>query len=163
MLTNSRDIVRRLEGRDGHLFASPAPITFSRILPPVKQWWFRTPRRTWEKASSVPFIRAQDGSLTEIAMAHYIAIIEDAGPDHAVGVWFPDLPGCTSAGDDIDDSFLDAAGKNPVYAESFEADGKPMPRPRTLTELKSDPEIADDIKTYMVALIELPARAHAAE
>jgi len=35
-------------------------------------------------------------------MAHYIAIIEDAGPDHAVGVWFPDLPGCTSAGDDID-------------------------------------------------------------
>jgi HicB_like antitoxin of bacterial toxin-antitoxin system len=37
-------------------------------------------------------------------MAHYIAIIEDAGPDHAVGVWFPDLPGCTSAGDDIDEA-----------------------------------------------------------
>ena len=28
---------------------------------------------------------------------------------------------------------------------------------------ETDPEIADDIKTYMVALIELPARAHAAE
>jgi hypothetical protein len=38
-----------------------------------------------------------------------------------------------------------------------------MPRPRTLTELKADPEIADDIKTYMVALVEFPARAHAAE
>jgi hypothetical protein len=38
-----------------------------------------------------------------------------------------------------------------------------MPRPRTLTELKTDPEVADDIKTYMVALIELSARAHAAE
>ena len=24
-------------------------------------------------------------------MAHYVAIIEDAGPDHAIGVWFPDL------------------------------------------------------------------------
>jgi hypothetical protein len=36
-------------------------------------------------------------------VAHYIAIIEEAGPDHAVGVWFPDLPGCTSAGDDIDE------------------------------------------------------------
>jgi predicted RNase H-like HicB family nuclease len=35
-------------------------------------------------------------------MAHYIAIVEDAGPDLAVGVWFPDLPGCTSAGDDLD-------------------------------------------------------------
>ena len=42
-------------------------------------------------------------------------------------------------------------------------DGKPLPRPRTLTELKSDPEIARDLKTYIVALIELPARAHAAE
>jgi len=28
---------------------------------------------------------------------------------------------------------------------------------------KIDPEIADEIKTYMVALIEFPARAHAAE
>ena len=42
-------------------------------------------------------------------------------------------------------------------------DGKSLPRPRTLTELKADPEVADDLKTYMVALIELPARAHAAE
>jgi hypothetical protein len=38
-----------------------------------------------------------------------------------------------------------------------------MPRPRTLTELRADPEVAEDIKTYVVALIELPARAHAAE
>jgi len=37
------------------------------------------------------------------------------------------------------------------------------PKPRTLTELKADPEIANEIQTYMVALIELPARAHAAE
>ncbi len=99
----------------------------------------------------------------KFAMAHYIAIIEDAGPDHAVGVWFPDLPGCTSAGDDIDEALRNAPEALELYAESFEADGKPMPRPRTLTELKSDPEIADDIKTYMVALIELPTRAHAAE
>jgi predicted RNase H-like HicB family nuclease len=94
---------------------------------------------------------------------HYIAIVEDAGPDHAVGVWFPDLPGCMSAGYDIDDALHNAPEALELYAESFEADGKPMPRPRTLTELKADPEIADDIKTYMVAVVELPARAHAAE
>jgi predicted RNase H-like HicB family nuclease len=41
-------------------------------------------------------------------MAHYIAIIEDAGPDHAVGVWFSDLSGCTSAGDDIDEALRNA-------------------------------------------------------
>jgi predicted RNase H-like HicB family nuclease len=97
------------------------------------------------------------------AVAHYIAIIEDAGPDRAVGVWFPDLPGCTSAGDDIDAALRNAPEALELYAESFAADGKPMPRPRTLTELKSDPEFADDINTYMVALIEFPAHVHAAE
>ena len=96
-------------------------------------------------------------------MAHYIALIEDAGPDHAVGVWFPDLPGRTSGGDDIDEALRNAPEALELFAESFEADGKPLPCPRTLTELKTDPEIADDIKSYMVALVELPARAHAAE
>ena len=98
-----------------------------------------------------------------INMAHYIAIIEDAGPDHAVGVWFPDLPGCTSAGNDIDEAMRNTPEALELFAEGMEADGKPLPRPRTLTELKADPEIADDLKAYMVALIELPARAHAAE
>ena len=96
-------------------------------------------------------------------MTHYVAIIEDAGPNHAVGVWFPDLPGCTSACDDIDAALRNAPEALELYAEALAADGKPMPRPRTLTELKTDPQAADDIKTYMVALIELPAHAHAAE
>jgi predicted RNase H-like HicB family nuclease len=94
---------------------------------------------------------------------HYIAIIEDAGPDCAIGVWFPDLPGCTSAGDDIDEALHNAPEALQLYAESMEAGGKPMPRPRTLTELRADPDIADDIKTFMVAIVEFPARAHAAE
>lgn len=33
----------------------------------------------------------------------------------------------------------------------------------TLTELRADPEVAEDLKNFMVALIELPTRAHAAE
>ena len=89
-----------------------------------------------------------------------IAIIEDAGPDRAVGVWFPDLPGCT-AGDDIDEALRNAPEALQLYAESLQ--GKPLPRPRTLTELKADPEVADQIKAYMVVLIELPAHAQAAE
>ena len=96
-------------------------------------------------------------------MAHYIAIIEDAGPDYAIGVWFPDLPGCTSAGDDIDEALRNAPEALELYAESLEEAGKALPAPRTLIELKADPEIANDIQAYMVALVELPARAHAAE
>jgi predicted RNase H-like HicB family nuclease len=96
-------------------------------------------------------------------MAHYIAIIEDAGPDHAVGVWFPDLPGCTSGGDDIDEALRNAPEALELYAEGLQEDGRPLPRARTLTELKADPEVAEDIGANMVALIELRVPAHAAE
>jgi predicted RNA binding protein YcfA (HicA-like mRNA interferase family)/predicted RNase H-like HicB family nuclease len=163
MLTNSRDIIRRLE-REGwrlvrvtgshHVFKSS--ISGETVVIPH-------PKKDLGKGLVRAIYKGQAGNLTEAAMAHYIAIIEDAGPDHAVGVWFPDLPGCTSAGDNIDDALRNAPEALELYAESFEADGKPLPLPRTLTELKADPEIADDIKAYMVALVEFPARAHAAE
>ncbi len=96
-------------------------------------------------------------------MAHYIAIIEDTGPDHAVGVWFPDLPGCTSAGDDIDEALRNAPEALELYAESVKDDGKRLPQPRTLTQLRADPDVSGELRDHMVALIELPVRANAAE
>jgi predicted RNase H-like HicB family nuclease len=96
-------------------------------------------------------------------LTHYVAIIEDAGPDTAIGVWFPDLPGCTSAGDDIDEALRNAPEALELYAEGLLEDGQPLPRARTLSELKADPEVAEDIRDNMVALIELRAPAHAAE
>jgi predicted RNase H-like HicB family nuclease len=96
-------------------------------------------------------------------MAYYIAIIEDAGPDRAVGVWFPDLPGCTSAGDDMDEALRNAPEALELYVESLHEDGRPLPRARTLTELKADQEVAADLKANMVAVIELRLPAHAAE
>ncbi len=41
-------------------------------------------------------------------MPHYVAIVEEAGPETAVGVWFPDLPGCFSGGDDLDEALRNA-------------------------------------------------------
>lgn len=96
-------------------------------------------------------------------MTHYVAIIEEAGPEFAVGVWFPDLPGCTSAGDDVDDALRNAPLALQLYADAVVSDGGKLPPPRTFTELKADPEVAGDLGSNMVALIELSARAHAAE
>lgn len=36
----------------------------------------------------------------ESAITHYVVMVEEE-PDKAVGVWFPDLPGCVSAGDTL--------------------------------------------------------------
>jgi predicted RNase H-like HicB family nuclease len=96
-------------------------------------------------------------------MPHFIVIVEDAGPETAVGVWFPDLPGCFSAGDDLDEALRNAPEAIALYAQSLAEDGRALPRPRTLAELKRDPEVARDIANYMVALVSAPARAHAAE
>jgi len=97
-------------------------------------------------------------------MPHYIAIVEDAGPETAIGIWFPDLPGCYSAGDDVDDALRNAEEALSLFAESELQEGRTLPPPRTLSELRKDPKAADDIRHYMVALVPLPANvAHVAE
>ena len=92
-------------------------------------------------------------------MTHYIAIIEDAGADVAVGVWFPDLPGCFSAGDNLDDAMRNASEAVALYIEESDE----LPPPRSLQELKADPIVAEDMKNYMFAVIEAPAMSRAAE
>ena len=83
-------------------------------------------------------------------MSHYLALIEDAGPDTAVGVWFPDLPGCFSAGDTFEDALTNAEEALALYAESTA-----LPPPRALAELKADPDTAAALATHIVAAIPL--------
>jgi predicted RNase H-like HicB family nuclease len=97
-------------------------------------------------------------------MPHYVAIIEDAGPDKAIGVWFPDLPGCFSAGDDVDEALRNAEEALSLYAEAETKEGRKLPPPRLLSELRDHPTAANDLKNHMVALVAFhPAAAHAAE
>lgn len=96
-------------------------------------------------------------------MLHYVAIVEDAGPETAVGIWFPDLPGCFSAGDTIEEAMRNATEAIGLYAEALDKDGRPLPLPRTLAELKRDPEFEADLQENMIALVPAPHPAEAAE
>jgi Uncharacterized conserved protein, COG1598 len=73
-------------------------------------------------------------------MTQYVAIIEDADPD-TVSLWFPDLPGCISGGDDVDEALENAPEALAFYAQELTADGRQLPPPRTLDELRADPEL----------------------
>lgn len=86
-------------------------------------------------------------------MSHYIAIVEDAGPDRAAGLWFPDLPGCFSAGEDVDEALRNAEEAVALFAEALAADGKALPPPRSLAALRRDPEIAGDLRDHLIALV----------
>lgn len=89
-------------------------------------------------------------------MAHYVAIVEDTGPDQAVGLWFPDLPGCFSAGDSLDEAIRAAPEAVALYAETLSEGGRSLPRPRTLSALKADPAFASEVSGNLVALISIP-------
>ena len=93
--------------------------------------------------------------LTEKTMHHYIAIIEEGDANHATGVWFPDLPGCFSAGDTLDEAIMNAREALALWASSITEDGGTIPSARSLAELKTDPEIASDIDRCIVAAVPL--------
>lgn len=86
-------------------------------------------------------------------MSHYIAIVEDAGPDRAAGLWFPDLPGCFSAGEDVDEALRNAEEAVVLFAEALAADGKRLPTPRSLAALRRDPQVAGDLRDHLIALV----------
>ena len=97
-------------------------------------------------------------------MTHYVAIVEEE-EGKAIGVWFPDLPGCVSAGDTLDEAMLNAAEALELWAEAMVESGQKIPPARSLADLKADPGVAEDLARYMVALIPFPEglRQHAAE
>jgi len=97
-------------------------------------------------------------------MTHYVAIVEESGPEKAVGVWFPDLPGCFSAGDNVEEALRNAAEAVTLYAEELAKEGRRLPDARSVSELKSDPSIAVDIRDHVIALISSSVDSvHAAE
>ncbi len=97
-------------------------------------------------------------------MTQHVAIVEEV-EGKATGVWFPDLPGCISAGYTLDEAMLNAAEALELWAQAMIESGQTIPPPRTLADLKADREVAQDLTRYMVALIPFPEslRQHAAE
>lgn len=90
-----------------------------------------------------------------MATVHYPAIIERAGKGYSV--FFPDLPGCTSAGDTLHDAALGAeealSGHLAVSAEY----GDTIPAPSSFDAIERDPEI-DEVARVLVRG-ERPGRA----
>jgi predicted RNase H-like HicB family nuclease len=73
-------------------------------------------------------------------MTQYAALID--GERGAYGVVVPDLPGCTSAGETIDQAYRNAIEAVRLWAEDADADGEKLPRARDLESLRADPEVA---------------------
>jgi antitoxin HicB len=97
-------------------------------------------------------------------MPHYIALIHKDS-DSCYGVSFPDIPGVFTAVDTIDEAMQQAGEVLHLAAEDWvNPDGSTdFKAPRTIDELRNDPEFIEDAKDAVVAFVEYPACANAAE
>ena len=97
-------------------------------------------------------------------MPHYIALIhKDA--DSCYGVSFPDVPGAFTAGDSIDEVMQKAIEVLELAAEDWEnPDGsKQFPQPRSIDELRADPNFQSDAAEAVIAAVPFRVKAEAAE
>jgi predicted RNase H-like HicB family nuclease len=84
----------------------------------------------------------------------YIAFIHKE-PDSVYGVSFPDMPGCISAGDTIDEAVRNAVEALSGHVRMLEADGDPVPAPRDFDAIMNDPHLAEDRDGAMTTVIPL--------
>ena len=66
--------------------------------------------------------------------------IEPGDDTHAFGVTVPDLPGCFSAGDTLDEAIDNAKEAVELWLETVIDDGAAIPEPRSIGEHQANPE-----------------------
>jgi predicted RNase H-like HicB family nuclease len=72
-------------------------------------------------------------------MTHYIGLID--GKAGAYGIVVPDLPGCTSMGETIDEAFQNGVEAVRLWAQDALSDGEALPVSRDMEALRLDEDV----------------------
>ena len=70
-------------------------------------------------------------------------------PGKAYGVQFPDLPGCFSAGDTLDEAIFNAAEALAFHIEGLLDAGEKIPPPQAIESHSANPDYAGMIQGYL--------------
>lgn len=73
----------------------------------------------------------------------YPVAIEIGDDDTAFGIVVPDLPGCFSAGDTLDEAMLNAEEAIAGWIDATLDSGGAIPRPSALEDVRANPDYAD--------------------
>ena len=68
----------------------------------------------------------------------YPIAIEPGNAEHAFGVVVPDLPGCFSAGDTLDEALANAEEAATAWIDVMLDRGEPIPQPTTIETLRAE-------------------------
>jgi predicted RNase H-like HicB family nuclease len=91
--------------------------------------------------------------------AYYVAVIEK-DPDSAFGVWFPDVEGCFSAGETLEEAVANAAAALRQHTEALESAGHQLSAARASDEVLRDKDVRASVKAGAV-LFAVPLLADA--
>lgn len=75
---------------------------------------------------------------------YYVVVHKDDDSDF--GAFFPDLPGCFSAGETEDEALANARISLRMYVEDLTEDGHALPPARTLADLRADEDVKAALK-----------------
>lgn len=76
---------------------------------------------------------------------HYVAVVEKE-TDSAFGVWFPDVEGCFSAGDTLDEAVANAATALRQHVEALESAGRAVAAARNVEIVLCDRDVKAAVK-----------------
>lgn len=94
--------------------------------------------------------------MVQAATKTYFAILhKDRGS--AVGVVFPDLRGCYSAGETYDEAIVNAGEALRLYAQAEQDAGRSLPPPRLFEDLLADNEVKAETTSAAFVAIQLAA------
>jgi len=90
-------------------------------------------------------------------VTRYFPAIVEGGAGPGYGVFFPDLPGCTSAGDTIEHAARNAEQALQLHLNGILEDGELIPDQRPLDAIPPDPETHEVARILVRA--DLPGRS----
>lgn len=79
----------------------------------------------------------------------YVALVHKE-PGSVYGVTVPDVPGCFSAGETLDEAIRNASEALAVHLE-----GATPPAPRTIDAIVTDPAMAETLQDALIAAVEM--------
>ena len=82
----------------------------------------------------------------------YLGIVEKDA-DSAYGMWFPDMPGCFPATDELNDLPRIAAEMLRLHIEALESNGRVVPPPRSVPEAMNDKSVREAIAASFTTML----------
>ena len=85
-------------------------------------------------------------------MKQYVAVVEK-DPDSAFGIWFPDVEGCFSAGDTLEEASANAAAALRQHVEALESAGRAVPLARSMDDVLRDKDVRKAVSGSAILLV----------